>query len=41
MAREYNFKKNGKQQNVLKDHDRLTQSPVREQEVPAKVDQGL
>ena len=41
MAREYNLKKNGKQQNVLKDHDRLTQSPVREQEVPAKVDQGL
>ena len=36
MAREYNFKKNGKQQNVLKDHDHVTQSPVREQEVPAK-----
>ena len=41
MAREYNFKYHGKQHNVHKDHERMTQSPVREQEVPAKVDQGL
>ena len=41
MAREYNFKDHGKQHNVHKDHERMTQSPVREQEVPAKVDQGL
>ena len=41
MAREYNFKNRGKLHNVHKDHERMTQSPVREQEVPAKVDQGL
>ena len=41
MAREYNFKNRGKQRSVHKDHERMTQSPVREQEVPAKVDQGL
>ena len=41
MAQEYNFNKPGKQHNVHKDHERKTQSPVREQEVPAKVDQGL
>ena len=37
MAREYN----AKQHNVHKDRERMTQSSVREQEVPAKVDQGL
>ena len=37
MAREYN----AKQHSVHKDRERMTQSPVREQEVPAKVDQGL
>ena len=41
MAREYNFKDRGKQHNVHKDRERMTQSPGREQEVPAKVDQGL
>ena len=41
MAREYKFNKRGKQHSVHKDHERMTQSPVREQEVPAKVDQGL
>ena len=41
MAREYKFNKRGKQHNVHKDHEHMTQSPVREQEVPAKVDQGL
>ena len=41
MAREYNFKNRGKQHNVHKDHEHMTQSPVREQEVPPKVDQGL
>ena len=41
MKREYKFNKRGKQHNVHKDQERMTQSPVREQEVPAKVDQGL
>ena len=41
MKREYKFNKRGKQHNVHKDHERMTQSPVRKQEVPAKVDQGL
>ena len=41
MKREYKFNKRGKQHNVHKDHERMTQRPVREQEVPAKVDQGL
>ena len=41
MSQEYNVNKRGKQHSVHKDHKRMTQSPVREQEVPAKVDQGL